>query len=172
MPMISLNIRNYIDYCMGFSYLDKPRYADELAANRTENRLWQNQFDQLMSAVQNMSLQPAPSADRTPVWVRRVQNALQETMQFFIFRPFQQVVNLITPLFQATAAAIGGVVAKTTGMLEKAMSQVLSFFYGFKKDRNEEKERRDKDDFKDTDLFTRRVVDSSFGAGGQSAGGR
>lgn len=164
--MITLNIYKYIAYCAGFGYLDKRRFADDMAHNRAVNRETQSRLDQLLYTMQRLATEPVLPQNQfqNPV-LRTIQNFTHDMLQRFVYIPLQRVMGFTVPVAQNIAAAVNGVAVRTLGFLDRAMGQILSFFYGFKKDRQEEQDRRDKDEFPDSDYFTRRVVESTMGGG-------
>lgn len=100
-------------------------------------------------------------------------NAPQPTQVFVSQARAQQAAPAAQPQQQQPAnpgAAVPGQVP--AGQFEKAVSQVITFFFGHKKDKTEEKERRERDDFARTGLFgeERKVEETNKSnmGGGQS----
>lgn len=168
MNPIQIQIQKYFEYCMGNGYLNKSAYANDLANVRSQNRLIEAAMDRLMAAqklkeaAQNQPLpQQQPQTPAQPNAFLRVFQAVTQ--------PVVQMFSWVFTAGQSIALATGNTVGRTVGALEQAFSKVLSFFFGFKKDKNDEKEKRERDDFAETDLFTRRVVDDTQGSGHGSA---
>lgn len=158
-----LQVQKYIEYCMGFGYLNKKRYADDLAQQRGLERVLDARLDQLLKAAQTavpgaQAPVAVPPAAQDPT---RFQRLLQ-----LLATPFQAVYNRLPMLLPAPLLnTLGAAVTTVRTNLEQALGKILSFFYGFKKEKTEEREKRDKDDFAKTDLFSRRTVDATTGGG-------
>ncbi len=100
----------------------------------------------------------------------------QQPQQVFVSqaRPQPQAAPLPQQAQQQQPMPAPGAMPGQPGpaQFEKTVSQVLTFFFGHKKDKTEEKERRNRDDFAKTGLFgeERKVEESAKSdlGGGQS----
>jgi hypothetical protein len=145
--------RNYI-YCCGDSVLDKRQYsrdAAETQATRRQDFDYQAALPRMMQNLQEQSLFGQVKPQATPPGP----SFLGPLMQFlqplaFILTPFIYVTNNLLPqnvrqLVQSvaqTATQMGELLLKNMANL---VGQVISFFFGFKKEKKEEVSKDDID---------------------------
>ena len=141
--------RSYL-YCMGESVLDKAKYSRDSAFVRAQNR---QEFDyhaalpQIMRNLNEQSLfskqvEKPPTA--TPLGPSLLAPLLQLLKPFnFILAPFRYVTNRLLPQrmrqmvrsMAQTAVQLSEIILKN---LTNVVGQVVSFFFGFKKEKKEE----------------------------------
>ena len=169
-----LNIHKYIGYCMDEGYVDRGKYSEEAAEAIRTGRTNEIKDD----AVRKLMLTSYLSASAQPA-VAQPQNLLQSL--------FAQLANGLTnpnnplaPFFNAVAQftaplaqALGRFLAPTTNpnpapsLFGQLVGNLMSFYHGHKKTRDEESKQRDLDELPHSDLFTRFVVEETM-SGGQS----
>lgn len=152
--------------CMGETVLKKSQYDADAANARENNRSYADQLSRqqtqqqlrvtLPSQTQSpfvLTSQAPPQPPDTPAQ-RFIQTLAQN-----IVRPFVLIQTALQNAAQQVSQAISQTLQQVPGFIDKAMSQVLSFFFGYKKDTREEKEKRDRNDaaslgmFGESDLF-------------------
>lgn len=168
-----VDVNKYYLFCMGIGYLDRKRYNADLAHERGLEQVFFARQATENKAQQTAFLQPRQPFFLTQGEARQQQNPVQ---QFFanLFQPVQGFAAWIArflpgnnPAQNQQNAAMLLQPGRVLAGMESVLNKVVSFFFGFKKDKTEERKKRDDDDFADTDLFTRRTVEKSF-AGGQN----
>ncbi len=160
-----IRIQNYIQYCMGFGYLDAEKYEDDVANQRRIDNVFQEGVDRLMASRLQQDLnQPVGQVKNQPILPQPVMNFLRKGIQL-VMTPFLNVMDKVQNLQQALITSMANLTTKSVALMEFAIGEVLSFFFGYKKERTEEKEKREKDDFAETDLFTKMVTASTTGEG-------
>lgn len=147
---------------MGFGYLNKRKYADDLAHQRGLDRTIQDGVDRMMRAAQSAALTPprdprAENPPRAPQWIQQGMSWMGNMPRVL----FQWVLPVVVNIPQALQNAV----SLPRVAMEQAIGKVLSFFFGEKKLKEEEKERRERDDFAESDFYIKPTVEGSSGAG-------
>lgn len=152
----------------------KSRYADAggIGQNQRPERGFQDRIDSWLKV-----LQVFPHSERHAEGNQARSDTLQQSRQHP--DPLQRSLQvLLAPAFMALKGGswvgqiLVGLLHATSGggkaAVEELMGKILSFFHGYKKERIEEREKREKDDFAKSDLFTRFTVNPAHNSGGQS----
>lgn len=147
-------------YCMGESVLDKRKFSEDTALNRQQQRASWDQLSQLqqMNRIQRPNMQGDVPQPQMPM-PRFMQGIVQ-----FMARPLalvQQMSQGLQRLVQLPLDAMRAAAQMTGAKLESAVSQILTFFFGFKKDKTEEKEKREQHNFFLDSLTGERKVEES-----------
>ncbi len=166
--MTGLQISKFLQYCEGFSYLDKKGYDSALAQERNQERVMQYRMDNLQRQQQYQQLNPA-NLQQTQPMPQQPANLIQRAFNLLIATPFQNMMQFIAQPFQTVPRALGQMLQLPRQAMEATVSRILSFFFSHKKDKTEEKEVREKNDFAQSDLFTKRTVEASQNNAGQNS---
>lgn len=170
-----LDIKKYYLYCMGEGYLDKKRFGEDLALEKSTQRVFQGQQDE---TLQKMLL----AANRG--------NPMQAQPQMVTITPFQQMMFALLRPVQVTVSSVREWLsaflqkmmpqqqptnphqAPKGNLFERLLAQAFGFFKPKQKTTAEEKEREQRflEDYNDESVWGRRFVESSSGAG--SGGGQ
>ncbi len=134
--------------CMGETVLKKSQFDQDVANTRAMNRVLIDQMD--LATMKAIQAQQQPVAQ--PGVPRFLQPIIQRGIQLL-----QPLINTATNVARAIFVQIPSFIAQSAQALanraEKAVSQILSFFFGHKKEKTEEKEQRDKNEFAMVGLF-------------------
>ena len=136
--------------CNGETVLKKTQYNEDVANHRALQRVNTDLLAQFGKQVQRAETPPPPPGFLAGA-VRAVSQFIQQ-----LARPVMQAFTMLAAIPQAVAtvfANLGQGVANAGQLAEKAVAGILTFFFGHKKDKTEEKEKRDKADFKQSDFF-------------------
>ena len=138
---------------MGETALKKTQFNEDVAKARHQYR---NDQDALMIAMRGGQRVETQLAEQT-----RFQQALAIV---FIRNVFQM------PVMQAVANALANMPGALSKMAQNAASQILSFFFGHKKenDKAEEKHQRERTDASETDLFGKTMFNQNNVEGTQN----
>jgi hypothetical protein len=164
-----IDIKKYYLFCMGEGYLDKRRYSEDLGHEKQLQRVVQDNQDQtLRQALQLRSARLAGGDIPLQQPLFPQPTGLQQTL-LTVLRPVQVVVANLRALMDAMMQRLaqGNQAAPKGNVLEKLMSQMFVFFFGTKKSQldEKEKEKREAQDFADSDIFGKRVVEGANGSG-------
>jgi hypothetical protein len=161
------DINKFYLFCMGEGYLDKRRYQEEVGHEKSINRVLRDTQEATVRFETRQLSEPRLSIP-LPSLVNKFFQATQEVVQAFI-KPFQTAFSFFRSLFQQEKPEkpvpfFFGNPFKGP-ILERVISQIFTFFFGDKKDKTEEKEKRNKEDYSQSDVFGKRVVEESNGSG-------
>lgn len=169
-----LNIHKYIGYCMDEGYVDRGKYSEEAAETIKAGRTLEMKDDIVRKMLQNAylapSTQPALAQQQNPLQSLFAQLANALTNPNNPIAPFfNAMAQLTTPLTQALGRFLSPNPNATPApsLLGQLVGNLMSFYHGTKKTRDEEAKQRDLDELPHSDLFTRFVVEQTM-SGGQS----
>ena len=159
---------------MGETALKKTQFNEDVAKARHQYR---NDQDALMIAMRGGQRVETQLAEQT-----RFQQALAIVLRPVIqnvvvpmVRAFQAATAFIRnvfqmPVMQAFANALANMPGALSKMAQNAASQILSFFFGHKKenDKAEEKHHRERTDASETDLFGKTMFNQNNVEGTQN----
>ncbi len=163
-------VQKYILYCMGFGYFDKRRYDNDMEHERAVNWVLQYKIDQMMKSAQLSMLHPELEHPPELPQLQQLPRPIRVVIQL-ILNPFQQLAHFVTQIPQALTQAVANLMNPLLESVEATLGKLITFFFGAKKGKTEtEKDNRERDDFSETDLFTRFVTHESS-PGGQDTPG-
>jgi hypothetical protein len=166
-----VDILKHTQYCMGAGYVNKKTYDEAVAQERTTNRVTRDMVENLMRATRDAQA----TAAQNNIPFSPTQNLVQQGV-LFLATPLLALSNFLRAIPELPLplpAFIQNGAQQLGARLNQAVGQLLSFFFGSRKAKNENEEedleKRDKEDFAQSDLFTRFVVEESNGSslGGQ-----
>lgn len=144
-----LEVKRQYWSCMGETVLKKSQFDEDTAQARAANRK-EADINAAMTSVRQQApfLQP-PLLQQPPGFLPTLVTQVVQVIQ----RPVQMILNLIQAFPQQLGQTLGQAAQNLANRAEKAISQILTFFFGHKKDKTEEKEKRDRNDAALPDLF-------------------
>ena len=164
-----MDIQKYYQYCCGEGYLDKRRYNEDAAFERGQNRVSRDVAETLYTSSQRLANYRYGGASENPF----AANTLPGYQNFTGFQrvlggllqPLLNTALLLQALSRSTTLplpnAFAGLLNRSGQQMEAVVGQVLSFFFGHKKDKTDEKEKRELNDLGIPDIFGNRVVEES-----------
>jgi len=174
-----LNVKAQYWSCMGETVLKKTQYNEDTAKARHQYRTDQ---DALIAALRGSQRAESQVAQQTQ-FQQLLATVLRPVIQNIVIpviRAFQAATAFVRNLFQAPVAqqlanAATAMAAATGKFLQQAASQILTFFFGHKKenDKTDDKKQRERNDAAATDLFGKTIFNDNNveGAQGKFLGG-
>lgn len=146
--------------CMGETALKKTKYNEDTAKARHQFRADQDALMLAMRSGQRVEVQTAQQQTQLQQVLAALPQPLVQNIILPAIRMVQAVGNFMRAVFQSPVLqnfgqAMGNAMAGLGKMVQNAASQILSFFFGHKKenDKTDEKHQRDRTDAATTDLF-------------------
>ena len=143
-------------YCSGESTLKKSKFNEDVANNRASTRLYVERQDQ----ATRQQLQPLPQ------WLAKPLNVLANVVRQVVKllqKPIQLIQNFVKAMVKPMMQFANGV--KTAVKAAKtAVANVLTFFFGHKKDKTKEKEERNRHDIHLKNKFGEEKVEAAEGS--------
>lgn len=137
--------------CMGETVLKKTKFDQDSAIVRGLNRILLDQ--QAADSMSQTRIQP-PQPPPLPIrMIAALLVPVQQLAQTVLIRPAQALMNFVLLLPQTlaqTGAQLGQAMSR---LADRTIGQLLSFFFGYKKDKTEETEQRDRNDASLLDIF-------------------
>ncbi len=145
----------------GLNTLEKTRYVSNPVSERREATELEGRLKDLTQTLQSRSI-VLESGSRVPMQLNRFPTATNPASQTFL-----KTVEALALLLQQGLISLGtaSAIQQSRVFLEAVASKIASFFFGFKKEKAEERERRAKDDFARSDFFTHQTVEATGNGG-------
>lgn len=137
--------------CMGETVLKKTKFDEDSAVVRGMNRSLLDQ--QAQDTVRQSQLPPPPPPSLPVRMIATILNTMQQVVQTVVVRPAMAFAAVLMSLPQNAAQAAVQMAQNLGKMAERTIGQLISFFFGHKKDKTEEAEQRDKNDASLLDIF-------------------
>ncbi len=167
-----VDVLKHTQYCMGRGYLNKDTFNEAVAQDRSNNRVQRDLVENMMAAARDAQTTGARESF-TARQLPQPQNLMQRAV-LVLAQPllalanfFQNIPRLPLPL----PGLVQNAFQNAGTQLNQAVANLLSFFFGNKKDNDKVEERKQREDTEiaESDLFTRFVVEesheSSMGSG-------
>lgn len=167
-----VDVLKHTQYCMGRGYLNKDTFNEAVAQDRSANRVQRDLIETMMAAARDSQTANARESF-TARQLPQPQNLMQRAV-LVLAQPLLALANFmqnIQRLPLPLPAFVQGAVQKAGAQLNQAVANLLSFFFGSKKDNDKVEERKQREDTEiaESDLFTKFVVEesneSSMGSG-------
>lgn len=165
-----VDVYKHTQYCMGRGYLNKRTYGDAVAQDRSTNRVKRDLVESMMAAARDAQNGREELTARTLPQPRN----LAQRVAVLLARPLLTLANVFQNMPRLPIPFSGfvqGAFQKAGTQLNQAVANLLSFFFGHKKDNDKVEERKQREDTEiaESDLFTKFVVEesneSSMGSG-------
>ncbi len=142
--------------CSGETVLKKSKFNQDVANNRATTRLHIERQDQ----ATRQQLQPLPQWLAKPLAV--VANVVKQLIKL-VQKPIQLVQNLVKALVKPVIHFANGVKVAVKNAKE-AVANILTFFFGHKKEKTKEKEERNRHDIHLENKFGEEKVEAAEGS--------
>ncbi len=143
-------------YCSGESTLKKSKFNEDVGNKRASTRLYVERQDQ----ATRQQLQPLPQWLAKPL--NMLANVVRQVVKF-LQKPIQIIQNFAKAMVKPMMQFTNGVKAAVKKAKE-AVANVLTFFFGHKKDKTKEKEERNRHDIHLENKFGEEKVEAAEGS--------